>query len=59
MIAKTKISNTQYYWITLAIDAEWGGKKRSAMHPYRVTGKIAKLVYDSCKTITPTLIDNA
>ena len=59
MLAKTKITDSKVYWITLSQDAEWGGKPRSAMHRYRVTGEIAKAVYDSCKTITPALIPNA
>jgi hypothetical protein len=59
MLTKTKISDSKFYWITLSQDAEWGGKPRSAMHRYRVTGAIAKAVYDSCKTITPALISDA
>lgn len=59
MLAKTKLKTDQFYWITLATDVEWGGKRRSAIHKYRVSGEIAKLVYSSCQTITPALISNA
>jgi len=55
MIAKTKLNTNKFYWVVLSQPAEWGGKRRSPMHQYRLKGNIVKAIYDSCKTITPTI----